>query len=357
MLGQLRRLSGANFFGKKGLTIAHPALLYNNELIPAHSETVSADNQQEGWTMYYTGFADEASSSMAGQIAATKELGWQFIEARAVDGTNIHDISDEAFDKVVEQLDAAGIRINCFGSAVANWGWDPMSDEDFEKTTAQLRRALVRMKRVNCTMLRGMSFKATWDRPAFDPAVEEQVFRKVNVLVRMCEEAGVLYLHENCNNYGGMSWKHTLKLLDHVKSPNFKLVFDTGNPVMNFDRSNGDELVHCQNSWEFYQHVREFIYYVHIKDGVFQGRNENGGFHRAHFTFPGEGEGDVMKIVIDLLRHGYDGGFSMEPHMKVVFHDADAKSEDAARIANYVEYGRRFMRLVESARESLGQNK
>ncbi len=304
--------------------------------------------------MYYTGFADEAAVGMAGQIAATKALGWQNIEARAVDGTNIHDISDEAFDKVVGQLDAAGVRINCFGSAVANWGWDPMSEEDFQKTTEQLKRALVRMKRVNCAMLRGMSFKATWDRPAFDPEVEKQVFRKVNALVRMCEEAGVLFLHENCNNYGGMSWKHTLKLIENVKSPNFKLVFDTGNPVMNFDRSKGDELNECQNSWEFYKNVREFIYYVHIKDGVFQGRNEKGGFHRARFTFPGEGEGDVMKIVIDLLRNGYDGGFSMEPHMKSVFHDANGNVDDSGRTENYIEYGRRFMKLVENARASLG---
>ena len=94
----------------------------------------------------------------------------------------------------------------------------------------------------------------------------------------------------------------THKLLDHVKSPNFKLVFDTGNPVINFDRSNGDALEHVQSSWEFYSHVKEFIYYVHIKDGKFIGRGEN-GFAKAEFTFPGEGEGDVARIVEDLLRN------------------------------------------------------
>ena len=28
-----------------------------------------------------------------------------------------------------------------------------------------------------------------------------------------CEEAGILYLHENCMNYGGLSHEHTLRLL------------------------------------------------------------------------------------------------------------------------------------------------
>ena len=59
-------------------------------------------------------------------------------------------------------------------------------------------------------MLRGMSFKAEWNRPAFDPEVEKNVFRKVNELVRMCEEAGVLYLHENFINFGGWSCLVTL---------------------------------------------------------------------------------------------------------------------------------------------------
>ncbi len=305
--------------------------------------------------MYYTGFADEAAVGIADQIRATKELGWKYIESRAIDGCNIHDLPEEKFEEVVAALQNSGVEINCFGSAVANWGWDPLKEEDYLKTTEQLKRALVRMKRLNCRMLRGMSFRAAWDRPAFDPEIEANVFRKVNELVKMCEDAGVLYLHENCNNYGGMSWKHTLKLLDHVKSPNFKLVFDTGNPVLNFDRSNGDALEKVQSSWEFYRNVREFIYYVHIKDAIFMGRSESGGFNKAQFTFAGEGEGDVVRIVTDLLKNGYDGGFSMEPHMKQVFHDADGKRNDAERYENYIEYGRRFMKLVEDAKASLAR--
>jgi hypothetical protein len=31
--------------------------------------------------MYYSGFADEAGASIDVQIQATKELGWNFIEA------------------------------------------------------------------------------------------------------------------------------------------------------------------------------------------------------------------------------------------------------------------------------------
>ena len=45
--------------------------------------------------MYLTGFADEASQNIDKQISATKALGWEYIESRNINGTNIHNISDE----------------------------------------------------------------------------------------------------------------------------------------------------------------------------------------------------------------------------------------------------------------------
>ena len=64
--------------------------------------------------MYLTGFADEAANGIDGQIKAVKELGWSNIEARSIDGVNIHDLSDEQFDDVhaaddrVYRLDFSG---------------------------------------------------------------------------------------------------------------------------------------------------------------------------------------------------------------------------------------------------------
>jgi len=297
--------------------------------------------------MFFTGFADEAATSFAGQIAATKELGWKYIEARSIDKVNLHELPEEKFEKVCEMLQESGIEINCFGSTVANWQYNLFKEEDFLTAKAQLKRALKRMDVLNCKLIRGMSFRMQLERPAFDPAVEEAAVYKVGELVKMCEDAGVIYRHENCNNYGGQSWKHSLRLVERIHSPNFKLIYDTGNPVKTYDRAWGDQLLDFQCSWNFYRHVREHICYVHIKDAIFDPDR------KARYTFPGEGDGCVRAIVTDLLRNGYDGGFSMEPHMVRVFHDP-TPGDDSVN-DNYVEYGRRFEKLVSEIKAELAK--
>jgi sugar phosphate isomerase/epimerase len=170
-------------------------------------------------------------------------------------------------------------------------------------------------------------------------------------MVSRCAEHGITYGHENCMNYGGQSHEHSLKLVEAMNSEFFTLIFDTGNPPIT-DLRMGEPPYKKQSSWEFYQGIKEHVSYVHIKDATFI--EENGNiFPDAKFFFPGEGSGDIPRIVKDLLNSGYDGGFSMEPHMAMVFHE-DTDASDKAKIMkdNYIEYGRRFMKLVEDIKTS-----
>ena len=96
--------------------------------------------------------------------------------------------------------------------------------------------------------------------------------------------------------------------------------------------------------------MKEDIVHVHIKDGKFIGENPDGIFEDADYCWPGEGDGDVERIVGDMLANGYDGGFSMEPHLSVVFHDASVESSDDARYQSFIDYGKRFEALVEKVK-------
>lgn len=300
--------------------------------------------------MFFTGFADEAAKDIDGQIKATKALGWSNIESRNIDGVNIHDISEEKFEEVAGKLKDAGVQINCFGSAVANWAKDVTSDKDIQQSFEELERAIPRMQKLGTPMLRGMSFKMAKDKHPSDPIIEKLVMEKVGELVKRCEDAGIIYGHENCMNYGGQSHEHTLKLVENIDSPNFKLIYDTGNPPFS-DRRIGDAPYARQSSWEFYSAIKEHIYYIHIKDAIFEAPAKDNPFPKATFTFPGEGDGDVIKIVKDLLDSGYDGGFSMEPHLANVFHEEMSEGDKSEQMLNsYIEYGQRFMKIVDECK-------
>ena len=213
------------------------------------------------------------------------------------------------FDKVCEMLAEADIRFNCFGSGVANWATSITDPPD--KSYEEIRRAIPRMQKLGIEFIRIMSFPVP-DLEKYEDFADE-AFKRLRTIAKIAEDGGVTCVLENCSGWAAGSYEHTLRALDAVDSPAMKVVFDTGNPVIHDDVRTYPNLKK-QNSWEFYNAVKEHIVYVHIKDGYMDGEKEV-------YTFPGEGDGYVKEIVADLLQNGYDGGFSIEPHMAVVFHD------------------------------------
>jgi sugar phosphate isomerase/epimerase len=298
--------------------------------------------------LYFSGIGDEAANRIDDQIRAIKTLGWENIEARGVEVPgypkgNIHDIPDAAFDLLVSKVESSGVKISCFGSAIGNWG--KKIDEPFESSLAETRRAIPRMKRLGTKFVRIMSFAV---RAEEDQMAQER-FRRLREVTKMFLDNGLQPVHENCMNYGGMGWPFTLELLENV--PGLKLVFDTANPVFNDDRSKPKPW-RKQDPWEFYEHVKQHVVHVHVKDARW-----NNAKNDADYTMPGEGEGKVRPILTDLMASGYSGGISIEPHVAVVFHDSTVKTSDEEMFNSFVEYGRRLMALVEDIQFDLNVQK
>ena len=291
--------------------------------------------------MYLTGFADEAADGITGQIRATQLLGWKYIEARKVSGRMFSDLAVDEFEHIKQELQKAGLKINCIASTIANWQRTVHSPLEYDLLEA--RQIISRMKELNCKMVRIMSYAPLRNKKGIilEDQNEEEIFRRLNLICQMFVDEEILPVHENCMTYGGLSWQNTLKLLSHV--PALKLVFDTGNPLAlavesgKVCKGNLDRI-----SWDFYQHIREKIEYVHIKDAIYNPEN-----NQITYTYPGEGQANVIEILEDLLKNSYNGGLSIEPHMEVVFHDPSQQSTDKARFENYIHYGTCLMRLLE----------
>ena len=297
----------------------------------------------------YTGISDEAGNALATQLEATRDLGWKHLEMRNVEvpgypNGNLHDIPEPAFEKLTADLATADLSVAAFGSSIANWA--SQITDPFEVTLERVERAIPRMRCLGTRFVRVMSYAVLKDESGADlpDQMDAERFRRLREIKSRFDDAGLIMVHENCMNYGGMSISHALRTLDAV--PGLRWVFDTCNPLFNEDRDNPG---HQQDPWAFYQAVKPAISHIHIKDGIYDPIKKD-----CHYTLPGEGHGDVARIIGDAIDSGYDGFLSIEPHTSVVFHSTgapptgDPEARAAEQYQSYLDYGRALEKLVAS---------
>ena len=282
--------------------------------------------------MVITGIADEGSPELADQIRIHRELGWNTLELRLIGKTNICALDDRAFEGVCATLEEEQMEVICFASSIANWARPITSD--FKADVEELKRAIPRMQRLGARFIRVMSYpndglsEADWRKEAI---------RRMKELARIAEAGDVVMVHENCSGWGGMSPENQKILLEEVHSPALQIVFDTGNPV--------GEGHPPEETWDFYKTALPFIKHVHIKDCA---KNEKG---EIEYTYPGEGQSMVRRICKSILDLGYDGAFSIEPHITAQIHLGTSSSgREAEEI--YLEYGRRVNTMLAELTES-----
>lgn len=145
-------------------------------------------------------------------------------------------------------------------------------------------------------------------------------------------------MHENCLNYGGMSFSATQQLLDEI--PQLMLLFDTANPCLSPDFSKPEPWPN-QNPFEFWKLFSSRVKHVHIKDGWL-----NPATGKEKYCMPGEGPCKLEQLLEAILKDGYQGAFTIEPHIAVVYHDPSVQSSSEQRKVIYIEFARKFETML-----------
>ncbi|MBN1836780.1 MAG: sugar phosphate isomerase/epimerase [Spirochaetales bacterium] len=277
--------------------------------------------------MIITGIADEGSPDLEDQIRIHRVLGWDTLELRLIGNVNVCELQEEEFERAAERLEEERMGVVCFASPLANWARPVTSD--FRRDVEDLLRSAPRMRRLQTRYLRIMSYpndglsEQEWRREAV---------RRVRELARIAEGEDVVLLHENCSGWGGVSPANQRSLLEEISSPHFQICFDTGNPVGEGHRP--------EDTWEFYTSARPYIRHIHIKDC------HRGPSGEVVYTYPGEGDSMVREILKDAVDSGYDGAFSIEPHIAAQKDLGASADSQAEAEAIYLEYGMRVNALV-----------
>ncbi len=245
------------------------------------------------WTL--TGFADEISADLGEQIELLNKLGIKHVEFRSAWGTKVLDLTQEQLEQAKSMLDAAGITLSSVGSDI---GKIQITDP-FEDHLKRAAHAVEVARFFGTPYIRMFSF---FIPEGEDPAqYRAEVLARTREFLKLAEAGGVTMLHENEKEIYGDLPDRVVDLVCAMDSPHYRAIFDPANYVQCGIKPVDDA----------YPKVRAYTDYIHCKDAsasvVVNGLNK---------VLPcGEGDGQVRELVSALKADGFDGFFSIEPHL------------------------------------------
>lgn len=237
-----------------------------------------------------TGFADEISPELDQQLDTLAAEEMKFLELRGAWGTNVLKLSDEQVARVKADLAARGIGVSSIGSPIGKIG----IADDFAPHLDAFRRALHVAHELDAPFIRIFSFFI----PAGDDPASHRgaVLDRMGQLVRAAEGSGITLVHENEKEIYGDIPSRCLDLLAAIDSPILRAAWDPAN------------FVQCgvRPHQEGYESLRPYIAYVHIKDST---------LGSGQVVLAGQGDGELRTTIAALRDSGFDGFFSLEPHL------------------------------------------
>lgn len=248
-----------------------------------------------------------------------------------VNGRPLVEHSLEDVGKIKKKLDANGVRISSIGSPIGKI----MITEDFAAHFALYQKTVEIAKILETPYIRIFSFfTPKGEKPEI---YREEVFRRMKKMVEYAEKKNVVLLHENEKDIYGDVAVRCAELMEKFYGEHFKAVFDFAN------------FVQCgQDTIEAYGKLKKYVACIHIKDAE----------EKSGVVVPaGYGDGKVKPILEDLLRSGYTGFLSLEPHLSdfTGFSDLEQGAEKAKNGLTGEEAYTTAYRALEKILESIDE--
>jgi len=240
------------------------------------------------WTL--TGFADEIDADLATQLDTLVAEEMRFLELRAAWGINVLKLSDAEVARVKTELAARGIGVSSLGSPI---GKIAIADP-FAPHLEAFRRALHVAHELDAPFIRIFSF---FIPQGDDPEGHRgAVLDRLGQIVAAADGTGVTLLHENEKEIYGDTPARCLDIVRSIDSPILRVAWDPAN------------FVQCGVTphTEGYADLRPYIAYVHIKDAL---------LGSGQVVPAGQGDGQLRETIAALRASGFDGFFSLEPHL------------------------------------------
>lgn len=240
------------------------------------------------WTL--SGFADEISPDFETQCQLLQKLGMQYMEFRSAWGTNILDLDDAQLATAKEILQRYGLKVSSIGSPLGKI----FIDEDFDAHLIRTKRAVHVANYFEAPFIRIFSF---FMREGMNPDDQrDEVLRRMRALATEAERGNVIMVHENEKDIYGDIPRRCADIITSVNSPNLKAAWDAANYVQVGVRP-------FDEGWSL---IRPHLAYMQIKDAIAA---------TGDVVPAGRGDGQMVETIRALRTDGFDGFFSLEPHL------------------------------------------
>jgi sugar phosphate isomerase/epimerase len=240
------------------------------------------------WTL--SGFIDEISDDFSEQCKVAAGLGLRYVEVRSAWGTNILDLDDAQLATVRETLTEHGLKASSIGSPIGKIS----IDDEFPPHLERMRHAVEVAKTLEAPYIRLFSF---FIPDGTDPdSWRDEALTRMSALAEAAADSDVILVHENEKDIYGDIPRRCLDIVTSVSSPKLQLAWDPANFVQ----------VGVRPFTEGYAMLRPYVSYIQIKDALLSD---------ATVVVAGAGDGEVPETVRALRADGFDGFFSLEPHL------------------------------------------
>ena len=227
-----------------------------------------------------SGFSDEASSDLKGQIEALRRNHIGYTELRSVDGKNVSEFSESECKSYAKELSDGGIKVWAIGSPL---GKTEIS-VNFVGYLETVKRVCGMANILGTDKVRVFSFFNAYEE-------KERVFGYLNEMAETAERFGVTLYHENEKEIYGDRSERVLEIMKNVQK--LKYVYDPAHYLQVGEEADKTLLL-----------LHKKTDYFHIKDLSATGE----------LVPAGCGEGKIDKLVEMLTG---DKVLTLEPHLRV----------------------------------------
>src|SRR6188472_304894 len=246
------------------------------------------EDQTTMWTL--SGFIDEISDDSSEQCKVAAGLGLHYVEVRSAWGINILDLDAAELDTLRQTLAEYGLSVSSIGSPIGKIG----IDDEFPPHLGRMRHAVEVAELLEAPYIRLFSF---FIPEGTDPdGRRDEVLSRMSALADAAADSDVILVHENEKEIYGDIPRRCLDIVTSVSSPKLQLAWDPANFVQ----------VGVRPFTEGYAMLRPHVAYMQIKDALLAD---------ASVVVAGAGDGELRETVRALRDDGFDGFFSLEPHL------------------------------------------